>query len=129
MAKIVMIVDDEPDIGFSVKQYLEKSGDGYVVICVDSGRQCLDLLNKGQIPDLILLDIMMPEMSGWYVFERIKGHESWRNISIVFLTARVDMVARNAGNFLGDDYIEKPFEIKDLKKRIDKVLKEKKNHM
>jgi DNA-binding response OmpR family regulator len=65
---------------------------------------------------------MMPELSGWKTFDLIKGNDSWKNIPIVFLTARTDNVAKNAGGFLGEDYIEKPFEIKDLKERIDKIL-------
>ena len=65
----------------------------------------------------------MPDMSGWKTFDKIKENEAWRGIPIVFLTARTDRVAKNAGGFLGEDYIEKPFEITDLKLRIDRILK------
>jgi hypothetical protein len=85
--------------------------------------QCLELLKNNQIPDIILLDIMMPKMSGWQVFYRLKENPSWKNIPVIFLTARTDEVAKNAGGFLGDDYIEKPFNREDLKKRIDYFLK------
>ena len=84
------------------------------------------LLKDNNIPDLILLDIMMPEMSGWEVCERLKKNPSWKDIPIVFLTARTDEVAIDAGGFLGEDYIKKPFEIKDLNKRIDMVINNKK---
>ena len=123
MKKKIMIVDDEPDQILAVKKNLGGSDGKYEVIGADSGMQCLELLENNRIPDLILLDIMMPEMNGWKVFDRLKEKPSWRDIPVVFLTARTDRVAENAGGFLGDDYIEKPYEIEDLKIRIDKVLK------
>ena len=64
----------------------------------------------------------MPEMSGWNVFDRLKENKNWSKIPIVFLTARIDEVAKNAGKFLAEDYIEKPFDIAGVKKRIDTVL-------
>ena len=124
MKKImIMVVDDEPDHTCTVKQVLESLGDKYKVICVDSGEKCLELLEKDQIPDLMLLDIRMPEMSGWLVFDKLKENPSWEKIPIIFLTARTDELAENAGGSLGDDFIIKPYDIDDLKKRIDKVLK------
>jgi DNA-binding response OmpR family regulator len=68
---------------------------------------------------------MMPDMNGWEVFNKLKENSLWDNIPIIFLTARVDRTAERAGNFLGDDYIEKPYDPKDLKKRIEKVLNKK----
>ena len=122
--KKIMVVDDEPDQIFTIKKALEKPGNDYEFITVNSGAQCLELLEKNQIPDLILLDIMMPKMSGWIVFDKLKDNASWEKIPIIFLTARTDKIAENAGGFLGNDFIEKPFEAKDLKSRIDKVLKD-----
>jgi len=122
MKKTIMIVDDNADVIMSVKHGIEDLDAGYEVISVESGQQCLDFLKDNKHPDLILLDIMMPEMTGWETFDRIKESNSWENIPIVFLTARTDRIAENAGRFLGEDYIEKPFEVADLKKRIDKVL-------
>ena len=121
MVKKLLVVDDNPDVIFSVRNGLEKFKKDYTIIGAESGKECLELLETNT-PDLILLDIMMPELSGWKTFDLIKGNDSWKNIPIVFLTARTDNVAKNAGGFLGEDYIEKPFEIKDLKERIDKVL-------
>jgi len=69
------------------------------------------------------LDIMMPEMSGWETFDKIKGNQNWGNIPVIFLTARTDNIAKKAGGFLGDDYIEKPFKIDELIKRIEQILK------
>ena len=122
MSKKILIVDDNPDVIFSIKNGLESISDDYQIIGVGSGKECLQFLEK-ETPDLILLDIMMPDMSGWKTFDKIKEKENWRDIPIVFLTARTDPVAKNAGGFLGEDYIEKPFEITDLKERIDKILR------
>jgi len=122
MVKTIMVVDDNIDVIMSLKYGLEDITKEYQVIGVESGKQCLDLLQQNQTPDLILLDIMMPGMNGWETFEKLKEHESWRKIPVVFLTARTDRFAKNAGTFLGDDYIEKPFEINDVKKRINKIL-------
>ena len=121
--KKIMVVDDEPNQILTIKVTLEDLSDKYEVIGANSGMQCLQLLKNNQIPDLILLDIMMPKMSGWETFDQLKENPSWKNIPVVFLTARTDRAARNAGGFLGEDYIEKPYNIEDLKKRIDKVLK------
>ena len=126
MMKKVMIVDDEPDILYSLKQELEGLNAGYDVVSASNGIECLKLLDHGLIPDIILLDIMMPEMSGWDVFDRLKKNPSWKEIPVAFLTARADDVARNAGGFLGEDYIKKPFKIEDLKKRIDIIINNKK---
>ena len=122
MVKKVLVVDDNPDVIFSVKSGLESYDRNYKIIGVESGMKCLEFL-KTEIPDLILMDIMMPEMSGWKTFDKIKENISWKDIPIIFLTARTDRVAKNAGGFLGEDYIEKPFEIKNLIGRINKVLK------
>jgi len=79
-------------------------------------------LENDQIPDLILLDIMMPVMSGWEVLNRLREKAKWRNIPIVFLTARTDTFNKTFGITVTMDYIEKPFEIKDVKDRIEKVF-------
>jgi DNA-binding response OmpR family regulator len=116
--KKVMVVDDDPDIIYSIREGLYTE---FNIISAESGMQCLRMLET-EIPDIILLDIMMPHMSGWETLDRIRKKQSLRNIPIVFITARTDKNAKNAGGFLGDDYIEKPFEINDLKVRIDKIL-------
>ena len=121
--KKIMLVDDEKDQIFGIKVALEETyGEEYQVIPAESGKQCFDLLENKEKPDLILLDIMMPEMSGWEVYDKLRDNPSWKNIPIVFLTARTDRIAENAGEFLGDDYIEKPVDIKELHSRIEKIL-------
>ena len=123
--KTILVVDDNPDVISSLKIGLENSMEEYRVLGAENGQKCLELLKETNKPDIILLDIMMPDMSGWEVFDRIKKDPSLNLIPVIFLTARTDRVAKNAGSFLGDDYIEKPFEINDLKRRIEIILKAK----
>ncbi len=82
----IMVVDDNPEITTLVKLTLEM--EGYDVIEVSSGNECLGLLYSGEIPDLILLDIMMPELDGWEVSRRIKANEKLKDIKICMLTAK-----------------------------------------
>ncbi len=122
MKKKIMLVDDNADLIYVVKKSLERITDGYEVIGATSGKECFELLKRGQIPDLILLDIMMPEIDGWNVFAKLKEKPEWRKIPIVFLTAKTDPYSKGLGRRSAQDYIEKPFEITELKKGIDKVL-------
>jgi len=122
MTKKVMIVDDDPGVIFTVKRGMEGDGKDYEITSASSGQECLQILENNKIPDLILLDIMMPEMTGWEVYKRLKENDLWKEIPVVFLTARTDRTAKNAGGFLGDDYIEKPFKFPELKERIEKIL-------
>lgn len=117
-----MIVDDEEAVGYSVEQGLRYLGSSYNFYFANGGKKCLEFLNRNIKPDLILLDIMMPDMSGWEVYDKIKDNKKWSDIPVVFLTARTDAVAERAGEFLGEAYIEKPFEIEYLKNKIDVIL-------
>jgi CheY-like chemotaxis protein len=85
MARI-MIVDDNNEVRTVVKATLER--EGYEVIEAHSGEECLNILYSGEIPDLVLLDIMMPEMDGWEVSRRMKTNEKLKNIIICMLTAK-----------------------------------------
>lgn len=121
--KRVVVVDDNPDILTSIKEGLKNLDKDIEVIPLESGEDCLRLLIREEIkPDLIILDIMLPKMSGWEVYNRIKERIEWKDIPIVFLTARTDQKAKEIGSFLGEDFIEKPFEIEELKARIDRIL-------
>lgn len=122
--KKIMLVDDEEDQIFGIQTaFEEKYGDEYEIIPAGSGEECFELLKgEEQQPDIILLDIMMPGMSGWEVYDKLRDNPAWSDIPIVFLTARTDRIAENAGDFLGDAYVEKPVEISDLHDRIQKVL-------
>ena len=121
MSKKIMVVDDEPDILTTVGQMLEMSG--YEVIRAIDGKECLKKLNESTTnPDLIVLDIMMPDVSGWDVAAKIKENPEWRNIPIVFLTAKGDTMSIGMGGIVSEDYIVKPFDVKDLIIRIQKIL-------
>ena len=115
--KKVLIVDDEPDTLELVKLVLESRG--FKTMLASSGIEALAQINI-QKPDLVLLDIMMPDMDGWDVFRKIKEIDP--KIPIAILTAK----AQNIDRFLGlhvlkaDDYITKPFGKNEL---IDKVKK------
>lgn len=122
MKKSILIVDDNPDVRFSVKLGLEDLDASYEVITVESGDKCLEFLKNNQIPDIILLDIMMPREDGWNIFAKVKEKLEWRNIPIIFLTAKTDDYSKGFGSISADDYVEKPFDIEDLKKRIDNIL-------
>jgi len=122
--KKIMLVDDEQDQIFTIKAGFDQEfPKDYEIIGVESGKKCFELLEKKVIPDLILLDIMMPDMNGWEVFDKLRANQSWKNIPVIFITARSDGLAANAGAMIAEDYIEKPVEIKELKTRIDNVLK------
>ncbi|MBN2603271.1 MAG: response regulator [Candidatus Thermoplasmatota archaeon] len=125
MVKTILIVDDEPSVAYTVKTGLECMDDQYNVIALSGGKECLQYLKKNQKPDIILLDVMMPEMTGWETYDKIKENSSWSDIPIIFLTARTDEIARKAGNFLAEDYIEKPAKIPDIKQRIDNIFETK----
>ena len=119
-----MLVDDEKDQIYFIKTSFEKLyGKEYTIIPAESGEKCFELLQKNELPHLILLDIMMPRMNGWEVFDRLRANPSWKEIPIIFLTARTDEFAEHAGVLIAEDYIKKPIEIKELKIRIDNVLK------
>ena len=121
--KRIILVDDEQDQIFSIKTGFDQEfGNEYEIIGVESGKKCFELLEKNIKPDLILLDIMMPEMDGWAVFDKLRANQKWKNIPVIFLTARSDDLAANAGAMIAEDYIEKPIDIKELKTRIDNVL-------
>ena len=116
-----MVVDDEPDILFTVGQMLEMSG--FEIVRAKDGNECIDMLNDLQsAPDLILLDIMMPNVSGWDVAARIKENPKWKNIPIVFLTAKGDTMSIGMGGLAAEDYIVKPFDVKDLIIGVKKIL-------
>ena len=115
----ILVIDDEVGMREGCRRAL--SPHGFRVSTAEHGVEGLRQLRENPF-DLVLLDAMMPGMSGWKTFDKIKENESWKQIPVVFLTARTDRVAKNAGGFLGEDYVEKPFDIKDLKSRIDQLI-------
>ncbi len=118
MSKTVLVVDDEARLVTLVKAYLEQAG--FQVVTAKNGREAL-FLARQEKPDLILLDIMMPEMDG-HEFMRI--HRQERPTPIILLTARVEEDDKIIGLELGaDDYVTKPFSPRELLARVRAVLR------
>jgi len=123
--RTIMVVDDNPDIITIVKTILE--GKGYNVSSSSSGQELLNAL-KGQKPDLIILDIMMPEMDGLEVLSRLKSVTETASIPVILLTAKVQYEDVLGGYKLGADYyITKPFTSTQLVNGINLLLGEGKN--
>ncbi len=120
--KTIMVVDDNPDIITIVRTILE--GKGYNVASAASGPELLNHL-KTQKPDLIILDIMMPEMDGLEVLTRLKGVPETSSVPIILLTAKVQYEDVLGGYKLGADYyITKPFTSTQLVNGINLLLGE-----
>ncbi len=118
--KTIMVVDDNPDIVTIVKTILV--GKGYVVQSAFSGQEVLSLL-KEQKPELIILDIMMPQINGLEVLTRLKGDPGTASIPVILLTAKVQYEDVLGGYKLGADYyITKPFTITQLMTGINSLL-------
>ncbi len=118
MSKLILIVDDERRLLNLLREYLEQ--DGYQVETATNGREAL-FAARDHKPDLIILDLMMPEMDGW---EFMRLHRQERNTPIIMLTARVDDVDKIAGLEMGaDDYLTKPFSPRELVARARAVLR------
>jgi CheY-like chemotaxis protein len=123
--KTIMVVDDNPDIITIVRTILE--GKGYNVLSASSGPELLEML-KSHKPDLIILDIMMPEMDGLEVLTRLKGMNDTTAIPIILLTAKVQYEDVLGGYKLGADYyITKPFTSTQLVNGINLLLGEAKS--
>ncbi|MBP2031283.1 two-component system alkaline phosphatase synthesis response regulator PhoP [Methanohalophilus levihalophilus] len=117
----IMIVDDEPDALLATQRALE--ADGYNVIVARSGLEALEKMEE-TIPDTILLDVMMPDMDGFEVCRRLKENKRLKHIPVIMLTAKGQTDDKVEGIELGaDDYITKPFELRELKARIKMVLR------
>jgi CheY-like chemotaxis protein len=122
MNKKILLVDDDPSVLYTIKNGLEAYGTDLKIDTCDNGVQAIDFLKNNNAPDLIILDIMMPGKSGWSTLNTIKENDLWKDIPIFFLTARTDQVAKDAGSFLADEFIEKPANIQELKVKIDKIF-------
>ena len=123
--RTIMVVDDNPDIITIVKTILE--GKGYQVLSASGGQELLNLLTERK-PDLIILDIMMPEMDGLEVLGRLKAVTETASIPVILLTAKVQYEDVLGGYKLGADYyITKPFTSTQLVNGINLLLGESKN--
>ena len=118
MARNILVVEDDRNISDLIRMYMEK--EGFEVRSVYDGGKAIEEFEK-QAPDLILLDIMLPVMDGWSVCRRIRETSK---VPIIMLTAKGEVNDRITGLEMGaDDYIVKPFEMKELMARINAVLR------
>jgi two-component system phosphate regulon response regulator PhoB len=117
----VLVVDDEPDIVALVAYHLAKSG--FRVSTATNGRDALEQA-KREIPALVVLDLMLPGLSGFDVLEAMRRSEETRSIAVLMLTARRDEPDRIRGLSLGaDDYLTKPFSPAELILRVKAILR------
>jgi DNA-binding response OmpR family regulator len=118
--KKILIVDDEPNIVTALEFLLQKNG--YEVLIARNGEAALKLVET-QLPDLVLLDVMMPVRSGYEVCQRMRERAEWRHIKIIMLTAKGRDVEMSKGLSIGADlYITKPFSNRELLDKIRQLL-------
>jgi len=121
----ILIVDDEIDTLLPLQRSLEV--EDYIVVGASNGKEAL-IKAITDIPDLILLDLMMPEMDGYEVCAKLKTDELTKNIPVIMLTAKDTVREKVKGLDIGaDDYVTKPFHLIELKARIKSVLRRSKN--
>ncbi len=114
----VLVADDEPDLLYAVKLYLED--EGYIVFTAVNGYEALDVA-KERVPDVVVLDVMMPDMDG---FETLKQLREASNVPVIMLTAKGEEADKVRGLGLGaDDYVTKPFSQRELLSRIQAVVR------
>ena len=121
MASDVLVVEDEPDIRNLIVHHLAR--DGFRCRTAATGAEALTRV-RAAVPDLVVLDLMLPEMSGLEVCRRLRGDPATAAVPIIMLTAKADEVDRIVGLELGaDDYVAKPFSPKELVARVRAVLR------
>ena len=120
MKKTVLIADDEPNIVAAIEFLLKQRG--YDVHIAQDGGEALRAIER-VLPDLIVLDVMMPQTSGYEVCQAIRSRPDWRHIKVVMLSAKGRDAEVNKGMALGADlYVTKPFSTRDLMAKIEALL-------
>ncbi len=119
--KKVLVVDDDPYILMSVEFLMKKNG--YEVMVARNGTEAMGFLETGR-PDLVLLDIMMPDVDGYSICRHIKATPVLEDIIVVFISAKTAEADIQQGYDLGAAlYVSKPFSTRDLMKKINELLK------
>jgi len=120
MTKKILIADDEPNIVAALEFLLQRNG--YDVYVARNGEEAIKLV-EDRVPDLVLLDVMMPVRSGYEVCKRIRERADWGHIKIIMLSAKGRDAEVNKGLAIGADlYITKPFSTRDLMVKISELL-------
>lgn len=119
--KCIICVEDEPDMIDLIRLILSRRG--FEVKGAAGGVEGLNLIRQ-EPPDLVLLDLMMPDMDGWEVYHQLKADEATKHIPVIVVTARAQSIDRLLGLRIAkvDDYITKPFSPQDLMNSVEKVL-------
>jgi two-component system alkaline phosphatase synthesis response regulator PhoP len=117
----ILVVDDEQDLVWSLRHSL--TNEGYEVFTAYSGEQALDIIGKHR-PDIVILDVVMPGLSGWEVCRQLRQDPTLASVPVLFLTVRRDVPDRIKGLEEGaDDYLVKPFDLGELKARVKALLR------
>ena len=121
ISKKVVYIEDESEMIDLVRLILSRKG--YEVIGANSGREGLDAIRQ-KLPDLVLLDLMMPDMDGWDVYQQMKSVEATRDIPVIVITAKAQSIDKVLGLHIAkvDDYISKPFSPQELVESVEKVI-------
>jgi DNA-binding NarL/FixJ family response regulator len=120
--KRLLLIDDDPNLILLVKDYLEFRG--YEVITAENGREALEILNQ-DVPDMIICDVMMPEMDGYALVEHVRQDSRTSWIPVLFLSAKGQSQDRVKGLNTGADvYMVKPFEPEELVAQVESSLKQ-----
>ncbi|MDP2938609.1 MAG: response regulator [Candidatus Omnitrophota bacterium] len=123
MAKKILAVDDEIEVLEIIKRKLEEKG--YIAFTASSAKECLEIAEK-EIPDLILLDIVMPDMNGYQVCAALKDNPKTKNINILFTTGQdlePKSIIKRCEELGAFDFLLKPFTMEDLLKKVAEILK------
>lgn len=119
--KKILIVDDEPNIVMSLEYTFKKNN--FEVFIARDGQEALDIL-KNALPDIIILDVMMPNVDGYNTLEQIKEDERLKNTKVIFLSAKNKEKDIEKGLALGADlYMTKPFSVKKLVEQVNELTK------
>jgi two-component system phosphate regulon response regulator PhoB/two-component system alkaline phosphatase synthesis response regulator PhoP len=121
MNELIAIVEDEPDLASLTASYLRQ--EGYRTETFGDAGRFFRFLGKKK-PDLVLLDLMLPDLNGMDVCKELKRNGDWRSIPVIMVTAKAGETDKIVGLELGaDDYVTKPFSFKELSARIKAVLR------
>ena len=124
--KLILCIEDDQEMIDLIRLILSRHG--FDVRGATGGKEGLEIIRK-EHPDLILLDLMMPEMDGWEVYQQMKADETIKNIPVIIVTAKAQSIDKVLGLHIAkvDDYISKPFSPQELLSSIESVLDKKKN--
>ncbi|MBP7796743.1 MAG: response regulator [Elusimicrobiales bacterium] len=124
--KTIVVVDDDPNVGLLISVILKNIG--YSVVSLSNGKDLLSYLANNSKPGLILLDLKLPDIDGYELCKRIRDNQFTSDVPIIVLTGVSEVDSKIKTIEMGaDDYISKPFDVRELKVRIKRILKRKDN--